>query len=214
MSDRDNKRPSSATRTVGAVLFPGFELLDVFGPLEMFGVLEAHFDVVTIAETPQPVSSAQGPSVAVDRTFDTPGKLDLLLVPGGRGTRVEADNSVMLKFLAETYPRLEFLASVCTGSGVLAAAGLLDGRRATSNKLNFAWASSQGQNTDWLAEARWVEDGNVWTSGGVAAGMDMSLALIARLLGETTAVRVAEGTEYEWHRDADWDPFAKIAGLV
>jgi transcriptional regulator GlxA family with amidase domain len=214
MSDHNDKRPSSATRTVGAVLFPGFELLDVFGPLEMFGVLEAHFDIATIGETPEPIASAQGPRVAVDRTFDSPGKLDLLLVPGGRGTRHEADNPVMLDFLTASYPTLEFLASICTGSGVLAAAGLLEGRRATSNKLNFAWASSRGPNTDWQAEARWVEDGNVWTSGGVAAGIDMSLALIARLLGETTAIKVAEGTEYEWHRDAGWDPFAKIAGLI
>jgi len=201
-------------RTLGALLFPGFELLDIFGPLEMFGVLNDHFEVVTIAESAGPIASAQGPRCAIDRNFDDVGQIDILLVPGGRGTRVEAGNTSMLNFLQRVYPQLEYLASICTGSGVLAAAGLLDGKRATSNKMSFAWASSQGANTDWVPEARWIEDGNVWTSGGVAAGIDMSLALIAELIGEATAVKVAEYTEYEWHRDASWDPFAKLAGLV
>ena len=97
---------------------------------------------------------------------------------------------------------------------MLAAAGLLEGRRATSNKKSFAWASAQGGNVDWVAEARWVEDGNIFTASGVAAGIDMSLALIARLVDTPTAEKVAEYTEYDWHRDASWDPFAKLAGLI
>lgn len=201
-------------RVVGAALFPDFELLDIFGPLEMFGVLSDHFDVVMLAESAGPVASAQGPRCAIDRTFADPGQLDLLLLPGGRGTRAEVSNPAMLAFLNSSYPQLEYLASICTGSGVLAAAGLLDNRRATSNKKSFAWASSNSASTEWVAQARWVEDGNIWTSGGVAAGIDMSLALIAELLGEETAIKVAEYTEYDWHRDARWDPFAQRAGLV
>ena len=201
-------------RTLGAVLFPDFELLDIFGPLEMFGVLDEHLEVVTIAETTGPIASAQGPRSAIDRTFADPGHLDVLLVPGGRGTRQAVDNPAMLNFLQQIYPQLEYLGSICTGSGVLAAAGLLDGRRATSNKLSFAWASSQGQNTDWVPQARWVVDGNIWTSGGVAAGIDMALALIAEMYGEATALKIAQYTEYNWHRDASWDPFAELAGLV
>ena len=199
---------------MGAAVFPEFELLDIFGPLEMFGVLTNHFDVVMLAETSGVVNSAQGPGCAIDRTFADPGALDVLLLPGGRGTRREVSNPVMLDFLRDSYPGLEYLASICTGSGVLAAAGLLDNRRATSNKMSFAWTSSNSTSTEWIAEARWVEDGNIWTSGGVAAGIDMSLALIAELIDEKTAVKVAQYTEYDWHRDASWDPFARSAGLV
>lgn len=104
--------------------------------------------------------------------------------------------------------------SICTGSGVLAAAGLLDGRRATSNKQSFAWASSCGSAVTWVAQARWVTDGNIYTAGGVAAGIDMSLALIARILSEDVASEVARYAEYDWHRDAAWDPFAEQAGLL
>ena len=201
-------------RTVGALLFPDFELLDIFGPLEMLGVLDEHFKIVTLGESTQPIASAQGPRAAIDRTFSDSGKIDVLLVPGGIGTRVQIRNPVCLDFLRSSYPRLEALGSICTGSGLLAGAGLLDGRRATSNKKAFAWASAQGSNVDWVAEARWVEDGNIFTASGVAAGIDMALALIARLVDQATAERVAEYTEYEWHRDAHWDPFAKLAGLV
>ncbi len=189
-------------RTIGAVLFPDFELLDIFGPLEMLGALPDYFEIVTLAELPDPTASAQGP------------QLDVLLVPGGRGTRREAENPAMLDFLRSTYPKLEYLASICTGSGLLAAAGLLDGRRATSNKKAFTWAQSLSNEVSWIPEARWVEDGNIFTASGVAAGIDMSLALIATVLNDEIASRVATYTEYEWHRDASWDPFAKLAGLV
>jgi transcriptional regulator GlxA family with amidase domain len=204
----------SEPRVVGAVLFPRFELLDIFGPLEMFGVLKNHFRIVTLGETLESVASDQGPRSVIDRTFADPGHLDVLLVPGGIGTRTEASNPAMTTFLRDTYPRVEYLASICTGSGLLAASGLLDGRRATSNKLAFAWPREVGPKVNWVPEARWVEDGNVFTAAGVAAGIDMALALIARLVGEDVAVRVAQGTEYDWHRDAGWDPFARIAGLV
>ena len=201
-------------RTVGAVLFEGFELLDIFGPLEMFGVLKEYFQIVTIAESADPAVSAQGPATVIDRTFENSGDLDILLLPGGQGTRIQVHNERMLTFLRDTYPRLEYLASICTGSGVLAAAGLLNGRRATSNKMSFEWASSQSAETDWVAEARWVEDGNVFTASGVAAGIDMSLALIEKLVGADIATRVAQYTEYDRHTDSSWDPFASLAGLV
>ena len=201
-------------RTVGAVLFPDFELLDIFGPLEMIGALTDHFELIMLGQSTEPVASAQGPRCAIDRSFDHCGSLDVLLVPGGRGTRVEIDNPDLIGFIRDIYPSLEVAASICTGAGLLAAAGLLEGRRATSNKKSFAWASAQGSNIDWAAEARWVEDGNIFTASGVAAGIDMSLALIARLVDTPTAEKVAEYTEYDWHRDASWDPFAKLAGLI
>ena len=201
-------------RRVGACLFPDFELLDIFGPLEMIGALRDRFEIVTVAEHADPVASTQGPRSLIDATYNDCGQFDILLVPGGVGTRREVENQATLQFLRDQYAGLEVLASICTGAGLLAAAGLLEGRRATSNKKSFAWVTDQGEKVDWIAQARWVEDGNVFTAGGVAAGIDMSLALIARVAGIDIAERVAQYTEYDWHRDAAWDPFAKLAGLV
>ena len=201
-------------RSIGVVLFDQFELLDVFGPLEMFGVLRKSFEIHLLAERSGTVASAQGPRSVVDQTFDDAGSMDLLLVPGGRGTRNEVDNEYLLGWLRSRSEVTEIVASVCTGSAVLAAAGLLDGRRATSNKMSFEWVMTQGPEVTWVPEARWVVDGKFYTSGGVAAGIDMALSIVAGLLDEEVAVGVSEGTEYDWHRDPSWDPFAKIAGLV
>ena len=96
---------------------------------------------------------------------------------------------------------------------MVAHAGLLDGRRATTNKLAFKWVTEQGPAVDWVKQARWVEDGKFATSSGVAAGIDMTLALIARLSSAERAELIATRMEYEWHRDAGWDPFAKIHQL-
>lgn len=201
-------------RNIGVVLFDQFELLDVFGPLEMFGVLHKSFEIHMLAEQSGTVASAQGPRSVVDQTFDDAAFPDLLLIPGGRGTRKEVANERLLDWLTSRAEAAEIVASVCTGSAVLAAAGLLDGRRATSNKMSFEWVMTQGPEVNWVPEARWVVDGKFHTSGGVAAGIDMALSIVGNLLGEDVAVGVAEGTEYDWHRDPSWDPFARVAGLV
>jgi transcriptional regulator GlxA family with amidase domain len=201
-------------RTLGCLLFPGFELLDVFGPLEMFGVLPEHFRIVMVAEEPGVVASAQGPEAVAAQGFADCPRLDLLLVPGGIGTRREVDNPRLIAWLRATAAAAELTMSVCTGAGLLARAGVLDGRRATTNKRNFAWPVSQGPRVDWVREARWVDAGDVLTSSGVSAGMDMALAVIARLAGPQAAELVALNSEYEWHRDPTWDPFAKLHGLV
>ena len=201
-------------RIIGVVLFDQFEMLDVFGPLEMFGGVPDAFEIRMLAEHPGSVASTQGPRSVVDQTFDEVEGLDLVLVPGGLGTRREVENQRLLDWLTAQASDADFVASVCTGSAVLAAAGLLDGRRATSNKKSFGWVTSCGPKVQWAPQARWVADGKFWTAGGVAAGIDMGLALMAEIVGEEGATKVAEATEYEWHRDAGWDPFAKLAGLV
>lgn len=203
-----------ATRTLGVVLFPDFELLDVFGPLEMFGNMKGAVDVKMIAERKSPVSSAQGPAVVIDHGFDDCPRLDLLLVPGGMGTRQEVDNSAMIEWLAQRVPETELAMTVCTGTSLLARAGVLDGRRATTNKLAFHWVAEQGPKVNWVKEARWVEDGKFFTSSGVSAGMDMSLAAISRIAGAQISDALAMAAEYDWHRDSTWDPFAKMHGLV
>ena len=95
----------------------------------------------------------------------------------------------MLDWLKERSEQAALVASVCTGSALLAKAGVLDGLRATSNKLAFAWASSQSEKVQWQQQARWVEDGKVFSSSGVSAGIDMSLAVIAKLVSQLAARR-------------------------
>lgn len=201
-------------RVLATVLFDHFELLDVFGPLELFGVLRDEFDLVMLGPTAAPVASAQGPRVMPDHTYGDAPAPDIVLLPGGIGTRPLARDGDFLSWLSGYADRAGYVTSVCTGSALLAAAGLLDGRRATSNKRSFAWVTQQGPRVQWVPQARWVVDGNRWTSSGVAAGMDMAVALIAELLGEETAARVSDGVEYEPHRDPSWDPFAAKNGLA
>lgn len=202
------------TKRLGVLLFPGFELLDVFGPLEMFGNLRNEVEIVMIAESPQPTKSAQGPAVAIDATTAEIDSLDMLLVPGGIGTREGAKNQPLLDWLAAVIPTTQVAMTVCTGTALFARAGVLDGRRATTNKMAFQWVAEQGPKVEWVKEARWVKDGKFVTSSGVSAGMDMALAVIEESFGSEIAERLALVTEYEWHRDPAWDPFAKAHGLV
>ena len=200
-------------RTLGVVLFEGFELLDVFGPLEMFGLAADHFEIRLISETGGVVASRQGPKSVCDDSFQSAPAIDVLLVPGGIGTRREVNNPVLLDWLNERSKQAELVASVCTGSALLAKAGVLDGLRATSNKLAFAWASAQSEKVQWQQQARWVEDGKVFSSSGVSAGIDMALAVIAQLVSEQAAEDAANFAEYSWQRDADCDPFASVVGV-
>jgi transcriptional regulator GlxA family with amidase domain len=206
----------TAPLTVGIVLFDSFELLDVFGPCEAYGShhLDGAFKLATVAAKAGPVASAQGPATVADHSFDTAPHLDLLLVPGGIGTRREVNNTGLLNWLRARSADASIVTSVCTGAALLARAGLLDGLRATTNKRAFPWVASQGPAVDWIKQARWIEDGKFATSSGVSAGIDMALALIARLISAEEAEMVATAIEYEWHRDPAWDPFAKIYGLV
>ena len=195
-------------RTVGILIFPGFELLDVFGPAEMLGLHLDEFELRMVAETGEPVASTQGPRSVPDDSFDAGRRYDVLLVPGGSGTRREKDNERLLSWLRDAAANAEFVTSVCTGSLLLARAGLLTGRRATTNKLAFDWVAEQCRGVDWVRKARWVRDGNLLTSSGVSAGMDMALALIAELLGEDAAADAARWAEYHRNADPEDDPFA------
>jgi transcriptional regulator GlxA family with amidase domain len=206
------------TITYGGVLFEGFELLDVFGPFEAFGMLRTRSTddprLLLVASAAGAVASAQGPRAVADFGFDDCPDIDVLLVPGGVGTRRQVGDEAMLGFLRRRAPPARIVCSVCTGAALLARAGLLDGKRATSNKAVFPWVVSQGPAVAWVPEARWVEDGKMWTSSGVSAGIDMALTIVGRLHGAETAEKIATGMEYEWHRDASWDPFARVHGLV
>jgi len=201
-------------RTLGALLYKDFEVLDLFGPLEMFGNLPDRIEVVTVAEEPGPVRSAQGPRVHADHGLADCPPLDFLLIPGGVGTRAQVENERLIGWLRDRAAQVEVAMTVCTGTALLAQAGLLDGRRATTNKMFFSWPETTWPSVRWVREARWVEDGKFWTSSGVSAGIDMALAVVARVADQQTADFLATATEYEWHRDAGWDPFARVHGLI
>jgi transcriptional regulator GlxA family with amidase domain len=202
-------REKKDVRTIGIVLYPKFELLDVYGPAEIFGNLGPRAKLVMIGQKAGPVVSAQGPQVVVDFGFDDCPPLDLILVPGGIGTLLQLNNAAFLDWLRAQAAKAEITMSVCSGSALLAKAGLLDGRRATSNKRYFQMAVDQGPKVQWVRQARWVDDGDRVTSSGVSAGIDMALHVVDRLYGTKTAERLADATEYQWHRDADNDPFAR-----
>ena len=198
-------------RTVSVILFDGFELLDVFGPVEMLHLVPG-VAIDYAGPAAGPVTSSQGCEVVAERGYEELVDPDIVLVPGGGGTRALVDDEGFLDQLTAIGHRAGLVVSVCTGSALLAAAGLLDGRRATSNKRSFSWASRFGSSVAWEPRARWVHDGDRWTSSGVAAGMDMAAALIGQLHGAERMRAVMERIEYEPRTDPDQDPFAWIHG--
>ncbi|MBO6675478.1 MAG: DJ-1/PfpI family protein [Rhizobiales bacterium] len=200
-------------KQIGALIFPCFELLDLYGPLQMFGMLRDDFELHLVAEKQGAVVSNQGPLSMATEAFDGRPGYDIILVPGGAGTRQEVHNQTLLAWLAGQADKAEYVLSVCTGSALLAKAGLLDGRRATTNKSAFAWVTDQGPNVDWQQKARWVEDGKFITASGVSAGMDMTLGALSKMLGEPVARDIERWCEYTWNDDPNEGRFAAHYGL-
>lgn len=185
------------TITTGIVLFDDAEELDWAGPWEVFTMARTEGDsVITIAEHDRPVRCAKGLRVLPDHTFDDAPPLDVVLVPGGLGSRREVSNKVMLDWLVERAPTCRWVTSVCTGSFVLHAAGLTKGRRATTH-----WASIDRlralDDVTALDDVRYVRDGNLVTSAGVSAGIDMSLWLVGQIYGIEHARAVQRNMEYD-----------------
>lgn len=201
-------------KSLAAFVFPGFETLDLYGPLEMLGSLPGRIEVSVVGETPDPVPSVQGQRLLPDLTIANAGRFDLLLVPGGDAAVDVLQRPQSIEWLEQTAASAELVLTVCTGSILLGAVGMLDGRRATTNKRDFLATIGLAPEVTWVSQARWVEDGKFFTSSGVSAGMDMSLAVIEKLYGRAEADEMAAGCEYDWHDEPGWDPFAIAAGLV
>lgn len=198
-------------RHLAVILFDGFELLDTFGPIELFSAIP-DVKIELVAQRSGPVRSAQGVEVIAKLEYDELNDPDIILVPGGMGTRTLAHDKSFLSWLTDIGNRSKVVASVCTGSALLAAAGLLESHRATSNKLAFEWASSFGDDISWEYQARWVHDGCRWTSSGVAAGIDMAAALIGHLFGQKVQAEVTKRVEYQPQTNSTVDPFARFQG--
>lgn len=196
-------------RSLTVILFEGFEVLDAFGPIELFSKIpDVRIDL--LAKQAGPVQSAQGIEVVAGLGCHDLKTPDIILIPGGIGTRTLIQDNSFLSWLKDIGNQSQIVTSVCTGSALLASAGLLQGYRATSNKRAFDWVSSLGDDITWEYQARWVEDRNRWTSSGVAAGMDMSAALIRHLFGWKAQEGATTCVEYTPQFDSAMDPFARL----
>jgi transcriptional regulator GlxA family with amidase domain len=194
--------PISAPRQVAILLFPGVQSLDVTGPLEVFagahrliesrGRGERGYEIRTLSSDGAPLRTSSGLRITPDACLrDAPAALDTLIVPGGRGSRRAVADEALLEWIARTAARARRTAGVCTGAFLLAGAGLLENRRATTH-----WASAEELAR--LHPGVWVDpdpiylrDGDIWTSAGVTAGMDLSLALVEEDLDREAALEIA-----------------------
>jgi transcriptional regulator GlxA family with amidase domain len=189
------------------LIFDDVEVLDFCGPFEVLATArpagetgdEARlFEVVIIAEEERVMRCRGGLLVQPHYTLTTHPPLDLLVIPGGQGTRRERSNRRLLDWIAAQDTHTEITASVCTGAFLLAARGLLDARRATTHWGSIDWMRQEYPAVQMVDDERVVDTGHIVTAAGVSAGIDMALHLVARLHGRETAVWTARRMEYAW----------------
>jgi transcriptional regulator GlxA family with amidase domain len=193
-------------KRVGIVIFDEIEVLDFCGPFEVFSVTRLNeerrreepspFETLLISQLDQAVTTAGGMKVVPDFTFDNCPELDILVIPGGWGTRKEMHNQVMLSFVRSRAPRLEKLASVCTGSLILGNSGLLDGLRATTHWRCLQMMQELFPKVMVDSKSHVVKAGRIITSAGISAGIDMALHVVADYFGEDIARATARHMEY------------------
>ena len=195
-------------KKVGILIFDDVEVLDFCGPFEVFSVTRLNeekrleepspLEVLLVAERSDPITTSGGMRVFPHYTTETCPPLDILLVPGGLGTRREINNERLLGWIAERAAQAETVTSVCTGSMLLGKAGLLEGRRATTHWNMLGWMEQTLPNTTVEARLHVVEDGNILTSAGISAGIDLALLVVARYFGEGVARATAKRMEYPY----------------
>lgn len=198
-------------KRVGILVFPNVEVLDFCGPFEVFSVARLNearrrddpspFEVVLVAEREGTVTATGGLEVVPHHTIDSCPPLDVLVVPGGWGTRTEIENERLVAWIRERGRGVETLTSVCTGSMLLGRAGLLEGRRATTHWRSLGWMREMFPDVEVVTDEHVVTDGRVVTSAGVSAGIDMALRVVARYCGEEVARAAARVMEYPYTDD-------------
>lgn len=189
------------------LLFHDFETLDAFGPAEIAGRLPETFRLHYYSLEGGVTESSHGVRVET-QPFAQVEAGGIVLLPGGMGTRTLVDDPRFIGEIGEICRNARYILTVCTGSALLARTGLLSGRKATTNKRAYDWVCAQGADVSWQKRARWVVDGNVYTSSGISAGMDMMLGFVRDRLGEETAREVCRQIEYVWNAEKEQDPFA------
>ncbi len=201
----------SQRKRVGILIFPNVEVLDFCGPYEVFSVVRLNedrrreepspFEVLLIAERDEPVGASGGLRVLPDATISTCPPLDVLVVPGGWGTRKEIDNRNLIRWIADRGRSAETLTSVCTGAMLLGRAGLLDGHRATTHWRSLGWMRDSFPAVTVEDRLHVVEEGRIFTSAGISAGIDMALRVVLRYHGEAVARATARHMEYPFPDD-------------
>ena len=200
---------TTSHRTVGILVFEDVEVLDFCGPFEVFasaalppeapGAEELHlFQPIVLAERMETIRCRGGLLVVPHRTLADHPPLDIVVVPGGYGTRRERSNPVVLDWVARQRDAGALVTSVCTGAFVLAATGMLDGHPATTHWSTIDWLRETHPAIDVRDDRRIIDLGPVITSAGVSAGIDMALHVVGRLHGEEIARRTARDMEYDW----------------
>jgi transcriptional regulator GlxA family with amidase domain len=196
-----------AQRTVGILIFDDVEVLDFCGPFEVLATARPDgstntdaplFKVVTIAEENRLITCVGGLLVQPHHTIDDHPPLDILVVPGGQGTRTQRLNARLLDWISAQRQAIELTTSVCTGAFLLAERGILDGKRATTHWASVDWMRENYPGVTMLADERVVDEGSVITSAGVSAGIDMALHVVARLHGAGAAEWTARRMEYDY----------------
>ncbi len=186
--------------TFGILFFDGTEELDAVGPWEVFTMASKQRDdiaVVAVSERGGTVTCNKGMRILMDHGFADAPKLDVLLVPGGQGTRTEVDNPALLQWIASVAKDCQWVTSVCTGSLLLAEAGPAAGKRITTHWGAMDLVRKRGKAGEVLEGVRYVRDGNVVTSAGVSAGIDMALWLIGEMYSPSFARGVQRNMEYD-----------------
>ncbi len=201
----------SHRKRVGILIFPNVEVLDFCGPYEVFSVVRLNedrrreepspFEVLLVAERDEPVGASGGLRVLPDATISTCPPLDVLVVPGGWGTRKEIDNGNLIRWIADRGRSAETLTSVCTGAMLLGRAGLLDGHRATTHWRSLGWMRDSFPDVTVEDKLHVVEEGRIFTSAGISAGIDMALRVVLRYHGEAVARATARHMEYTFPDD-------------
>lgn len=194
-------------KTVALLLFPDVEVLDFAGPFEVFSVAAqardpAAFRVVTVAASDAPLNAVGGLKVVPDVDLDHAPQADILLIPGGNGSRRALRDPRIMDWVAQQAARAEIVASICTGALLLAKLGLLDGLRATTHWTAIGELRAMSDKIDVQPQARFVDNGKYLTSGGITAGIDMSLYLVRRLTDQVLVDLVLAEMEYDWRLKA------------
>lgn len=196
----------SMTLKIGILVFDDAEELDFVGPWEVFTMANemarhagnpAPHDVFLIAHRDQPVRCAKGMRVLPDTTTANCRALDILLIPGGQGTRREVLNKPLLEWIAAVSDGAKWVTSVCTGALLLTAAGPAKGKRVTTHWAFVETLRARNEAAEVLSNYRYVRDGNLLTAAGVSAGIDMALWLVGELHGPDFARAVQRGMEYD-----------------
>jgi transcriptional regulator GlxA family with amidase domain len=185
---------------IGIVLFDDAEELDFVGPWEVFTMAARggrDVEVVSVAHAERPVRCAKGMRVVPDLRLEAAGDFDVVLVPGGQGTRREVDNPVLIEWLRKTSASCTWVTSVCTGALLLCEAGLARGRRVTTHWAFVQELRKRYPDVEVRERVRYVRDGNLVTAAGVSAGIDMALWLCGQLWGVEVARNTQRAMEYE-----------------